>query len=120
MDRSSFHTPEEHPLQDGHTVCGTLLRATPLHPLSGLVALQLRGGDGSEIEVLADAGLTLRQLAAAFGSANAAIGERIEIALDLFGFPTVQAFTPIASSRPQLSARTANCIDGDFAPGRLQ
>ena len=120
MDPSSFHTPEALPLQACHTICGVLEGYAAHEHSSGLIALRLRGADDSEIEVLADAWVTLDQLAAAFRFAEQAVGHHIEIALDLFGFPTVQAFAPVASPRPQFSARTANWIDGDFAPGRLQ
>ena len=76
--------------QDCHTVCGTLKGIAPLHPQSGLVALQLRGADDTEIEVLVDADVAIRQLAAAFGSAEQGVGERIELALDLFACPTLR------------------------------
>ena len=120
MDPSTFHTPEEHLQQDCDRVSGVLEGYAAYGASSGLAALRLRGADDSEIEVLADASFTLDQLAAAFGSAEQAVEQHIEIALDLFGFPTVQAFTPVASPRPQLSTRTGKWSEGRVAPGRLQ
>jgi hypothetical protein len=38
------------------------------------------------MEVLMDAESTLQHLAATFGSADAAIGQNIELSLDVFGF----------------------------------
>lgn len=38
------------------------------------------------MEVLVDAESTLQQLAASFGSADAAVGQEIELELDVFGF----------------------------------
>ena len=120
MDPSTFHTPEALPLQDSHTICGVLEGYAAYGASSGLAALRLRGADNNEIEILVDARFTLDQPAAAFGSAEQTVGQHIEIALDLFGFATVQAFTPVASPRPQLSTRTANRSDAHAAPGRLQ
>ena len=96
MDNSRTHTPDEVPPQKPDLLQGTLETVYSLYPASGLVALHLRGADGSEREVLADAASLLGQLAAAFGSPQDALGQQIELALDLFGFPEVQALQPAA------------------------
>jgi hypothetical protein len=48
------------------------------------MALTLRRADGKEVEVLVDAESTLQYLAARFGSAAAAVGQKIELSLDVF------------------------------------
>ena len=100
MYRISADTLRQHVQQGCHTVSGTLLGATALHPLSGLVALQLRGGDTGEIEVLADAASTHQQLASAFGSTDAAMGKDIEVSLDVFGFPDLRTPNPVGNAYP--------------------
>ena len=96
MDHSPVYTPDEVPSQDPAILRGTLAAIFSVHPASGLVALRLRQADGSKREVLADAASLLGQLAAAFGSPQDALGQQIELALDLFGFPTLYALKATA------------------------
>ncbi len=70
---------------DSHILVGKLMRYEARHPQSGLLALTLRQADGREKEVLVDAESTLQHLAATFGSADAAVGQNIELELDVFG-----------------------------------
>jgi hypothetical protein len=73
------------------TVCGTLESYEAHAPASGLLRLQLRDEGGSMLEVLADAASALEQLAAVFGSPEAALGQWIELALDQFGFARLRS-----------------------------
>ena len=91
MDHPTLHKSDEVLPQESDTLRGTLERMYSAYPASGLVALGLRAADGSELEVLVDAGSVLGQLAAAFGSAPEALGRPVELALDLFGFATTRA-----------------------------
>ncbi len=71
---------------DDHTLRDTFIRDT-LHSLHrALLALMLRRVNGSDMEVLVDAETTLQHLAASFGSADAAVGQKVELSLDVFGF----------------------------------
>jgi hypothetical protein len=72
--------------EDRHAIVCKLIRYEARHPQSGIMALTLRRADGKEVEVLVDAESTLQYLAARFGSADAAVGQKIELSLDVFGF----------------------------------
>lgn len=74
------------PEDDHHSVAGVLLAMERPDPHSGILALLLRGEDRSEMEVLMDAESTLHHLAATFGSADAAVGQEIELSLNVLGF----------------------------------
>ncbi len=87
-----------------------LLSYAPLASPSGFLALQLRGADDTQIEVSADAALTLQQLA---GSAEAALGQTLELSLDVFGFPELRVFTPGA---PSGSSSTVSPSDPCLVP----
>ena len=94
MNTNAQAVPDE-----SYTVCGTILRYEVLHP-NGALALTLRGDNGEQLEVLSDADSTLQQLVSTFGSAPASVGNRVEIALDLFGFPVLRAVLPATPSEP--------------------
>ena len=94
--------------QDCAPVCGTLERCEALGPRGGLIRLQIRASDGTPIEVLADAASTLEQLASLFGSPEGAVGQRIELELDLFGF---------AALRSSASSERLEPVSADSRPG---
>ncbi len=72
--------------EDYHAIVGKLIRYRARHPQSGIMALVLRRANGTEMEVLVDAESALQHLAASFGSADAAVGQVVELSLDVFGF----------------------------------
>ena len=75
--------------QDPRPVCGTLEHVEPLGT-GGLLALRLRRPSGGRVEVLADAASAMEELARVFGTAERALGQRIELSLDVFGFPRLE------------------------------
>jgi hypothetical protein len=76
--------------EDRHIISGKLIRYEARHIQSGLLALTLCRVNGREIEVLVDAESTLQHLASSFGSADAAVGQEIELELDTFGIPAIR------------------------------
>jgi hypothetical protein len=77
--------------EDSYVIVGKLIRYEARHPQSGLLALTLCQIDGKEMEVLVDAESTLQLLASTFGSADAAVGQDMELSLDTFGIADVHA-----------------------------
>ena len=106
MDPSVFRTPDEVLPQEYHILRGSLASLHSAYPANGLVALGLRAADGSELEVLVDAASLLGQPGAAFGSPPDALGQPVELALDLFGFATLRACTPVPLANAFPSALT--------------
>ena len=93
---------------DCDTVWGTLERYEAHGPASGLIRLQLRGAGGSRLEVLADAASVLERLASLLGSPEAALGQRIGLELDLFGFAALRSapserLVPVPAASPPCS-----------------
>ena len=79
--------------EDRHIICGKLIRSETRHPQSGILVLLLEQVDGRELEVLVYAESMLQQLATLFGSVDAAVGQQIELSLDVFGIPVLRLST---------------------------